>query len=284
MKFRRMVPYLLVIAVVFSVFVCYRLWRTAITDTQAPVITIEEGILEISVNDSEEEMLQGVTAYDAQDGDVTSSVLVEKISSINENNEVSITYCAFDKAGNVAKLRRTVRYIDYHSPIFSLSEPLLYSYGRDVDIVSRVGALDCIDGDISHKIKPTLVSEIPVSSEGIHQVLFRVTNSLGDTVELQMPAEVYPTGKYNATLTLSEYLIYIPVGGSFTADDYLKAVQYSDSVVALNGFLPSEYRLIVDGKVDSQTPGVYPISYTLNFSNSGYSYIAYSKLIVIVEG
>lgn len=284
MKFRRMVPYLLVIAAAFSIIVCYRLWRTTITDTEAPVITIEEGILELSVNDTDEVMLQGVTAYDSQDGDVTSSILVEKVSSINENNEVSITYCAFDEAGNVAKLRRTVRYNDYHCPIFYLREPLLYPYGRDVDIVSRVGAIDCIDGDISHRIKPTLVSEIPVSSEGIHQILFRVTNTLGDTEELQMPAEVYPTGKYNATLSLTEYLTYTSVGNEFSAEKYLKSVHYSDKVVSLSGALPAEYRLVVDGKVDTTTPGVYPVSYTLNFNVSGYPYIAYSKLIVIVEG
>lgn len=284
MKFRRMVPYLLVIAAAFAIIACYRLWRSTITDTEAPVITIEEGILELSVYDAEDVLLQGVSAYDQQDGDVTSSVLVEKVGRINDNCEVTVTYCAFDKAGNVSKLRRTVRYSDYHSPVFTLTKPLLYPYGRDVDIVSRVGATDCIDGDISHRIKPTLVSEIPVSSEGIHQILFRVTNTLGDTVELQMPAEVYPTGKYSATLSLTKYLTYISVGDSFTAEDYLYNVQYSDKTVRLNKNLPNEYRLVLDGKVDTSTPGVYPISYTLNFSVSGLSYSAYSKLIVIVEG
>lgn len=99
-----------------------------------------------------------------------------------------------------------------------------------------------------------------------------------------MPAEVYPTGKYNATLSLTEYLTYTSVGNEFSAEKYLKSVHYSDKVVSLSGALPAEYRLVVDGKVDTTTPGVYPVSYTLNFNVSGYPYIAYSKLIVIVEG
>ena len=160
MKFRRMVPYLLVIAVAVAVFVAYRWWRITVTDIEAPTISISEGVLEVSVNDPVESFYQGVSAYDNVDGDVTSSVLIEKIGSINDNAEVSVTYCAFDKAGNVSKLHRTVRYTDYHSPRFYLHNPLIYAYGRDVDIVNRVGAMDCIDGDISHKIKPTLVSEL----------------------------------------------------------------------------------------------------------------------------
>lgn len=284
MKFRRMVPYLLIIAVAVAIFIGYCMWRTAVTDTVAPTITIAEGILEISVNDSKEVLLQGVSAHDDIDGDVTGSVLVEKIGSVNEDSEVSVTYCAFDKAGNVSKVRRTVRYNDYHSPRFYLHEPLLYAYGRDIDIVNRVGAIDCIDGDISHKIKPTLVSELPVSSEGIHQIFFRVTNSRGDTSVLQMPAEVYPTGKYNALLSLKEYLMYIPVGDSFDAEDYLDLFVYSDVTVSLSESIPEDYRVVTEGKVDTSKPGVYPVSYTVTYSGGGFAYTAYSKLIVIVEG
>lgn len=284
MKFRRMVPYLLVIAVAVAVFAGYCWWRSTITDTQAPTITIADGILAVSVKDPKEVFLQGVSAHDDIDGDVTGSVLVEKIGSVNENSEVSVTYCAFDKAGNVSKVRRTVRYTDYNSPRFYLHEPLLYAYGQDIDIVNRVGAIDCIDGDISHKIKPTLVSELPVSSEGIHQIFFRVTNSHGDTSVLQMPAEVYPTGKYNALLSLKEYLIYLPVGSTFDAVAYLDKFAYSDVTVSLADSLPDDYRLALDGKVDTSKAGVYPVSYTVTFSGNGYLCTAYSKLIVIVEG
>ena len=284
MKLRHAIPYIIMIAAAVVVLVAYQMWKLTVTDNDAPTFIVSEEILEISVSDETEAFLQGITATDDRDGDVTSSIVVEKISSINENHEVMVTYAAFDQAGNVAKQRRTVRYSDYESPRFSLNNPLLFLYGRDVNIEDNVNAFDLIDGDISHKIKPTLVSQVPLSTEGIHQMLFRITNTLGDTVELQLPVEIYPTGKYNATMTLTEYLIYLPRGGAFDAYDYLDAFRYSDNNVTLRNNIPEGVDIAIEGQVNSSVPGVYPITYTITYESGFTTFSAISKLIVVVEG
>ncbi len=284
MKFRHAIPYIIMILVAVVSMVGFRLWKTAITDSEAPVFQVADEVLTLSVADEEDAYFQGISASDNVDGDVTASIVLEKIGSINENHEVNVTYAAFDDSGNVSKITRTVRYTDYHSPRFHLDEPLLYLYGRNFDIDSAVHVYDVIDGDISRKIKPTLVSQVSVSTEGIHQMLFRITNSLGDTVELQLPVEVYPTSKYNATLTLTEYLIYIPQGSNFDAYDYLDQFRYGDNAISLREFLPMDIKTTIDGRVDTNIAGVYPVTYTVSYEVGMASYTALSKLIVIVEG
>ena len=232
MKLKYAIPYILLMALAIGILLAYQTWKTVVTDNEPPVFHVADQVLEISVSDDTKTMLQGITASDNRDGDVTASILIEKIGKINDNHEITVTYAAFDKAGNVAKHGRTVRYRDYKSPRFALSEPLMYLVGREVSVERSIHAYDLIDGDISRKVKPTLVSELALTVEGTHQMMFRVTNSLGDTVELQLPVEIYPTSKYTAQLNLTEYLVYIPKGSSFDANDYLKDFTYQDMIVS----------------------------------------------------
>ena len=71
-------------------------------DRTAPTITIPETELIYEQDMTEKELLDGVTAYDAEDGDVTEAVFVEKISE-TADGRVIITYAA---ANNVAESSR----------------------------------------------------------------------------------------------------------------------------------------------------------------------------------
>ena len=46
---------------------------------EPPVISCSTDKIEASINVTDEELLQGVTAYDSEDGDVTSSIVIESI-------------------------------------------------------------------------------------------------------------------------------------------------------------------------------------------------------------
>ena len=110
---RRLLLHVAVLAAAIVLFGCYLLWVQKAKDTVGPVITVEEGILECRVSDPQEMLLTGVTAWDDRDGDVTASLLVESIYGISEENLTTVTYAAFDRAGNVSKLQRQIRYTDY---------------------------------------------------------------------------------------------------------------------------------------------------------------------------
>ena len=76
-------------------------------DRMAPVIYMEEVELEYREGMSDEELLAGVTATDETDGDVTGSLVVEKVSKVG-NGTVIVTYGARDAANNVAKASRVL--------------------------------------------------------------------------------------------------------------------------------------------------------------------------------
>lgn len=51
-------------------------------------------------------LLQGMTAYDTNDGDVTDRIVIEKMIPDEENQSVVVFYAVSDKAGNAAKFSR----------------------------------------------------------------------------------------------------------------------------------------------------------------------------------
>ena len=76
-------------------------------DRTAPVIHMEDAELEYRDGMSDEELLAGVTAVDETDGDVTGSLVVEKVSEAG-NGMVIVTFGAKDESGNVVKGSRVM--------------------------------------------------------------------------------------------------------------------------------------------------------------------------------
>ena len=275
---------LLVMAAAVGLFGCYLLWIHNNLDTTGPVITVEDGILEISVKDPAEALMQGVRAVDDRDGDVTAGVLIESIYGINENKESTVTYAAFDAAGNVTKTQRVIRYRDYHAPRFTLSRSLTYAYGRKIDLLQDVGAEDVLEGSIGRRIHAALISETTnIEMEGVHQVKLQVANSLGDTVQLVVPVEVYDPEWYNAEVTLSAYLVYLKAGTQFNPRSYLKSFVVRGEVQNLNGITPEGISVEIDSKVRMDVPGLYEVRYVLSQTEGMMTHTGIAKLLVIVE-
>lgn len=282
---------LALIALCLITFLSYRVVDRARTDTKPPVIHISEELMELSVNAPQGVLLQGVTALDDISGDVTRSVVVENIRLLDNDGRISVSYAAFDQAGNVSKLQRELEYHNYRSPRFYLNGPLVYDFGSNFDVFNEIGATDDIDGDIKHHVRAMLTEGSSLSTLGTHMVEFHVTNSLGDTTKEIMPVEVYSPEYYNAKLTLKEYLIYLPVGGIFNEKFYPDTFSFNRETYKLGTVLPQNYSLEIQGHVDTHIPGVYPVSYTLTYTEKNQltgkinsEFVGYSKLIVIVEG
>lgn len=283
MKLRKWMP-LLALAVCFLAFLGYRVYDRTKTDSKAPQITIDESQeLLLSVADPQDALLQGVTAYDDRDGDVTALAVVESIGQIRADGSATVTYAAFDRSGNVSKAQRQVCYGDYESPCFGLSRALVFAYGSNFDVLNIIQAEDCLDGDISYRVKATSLDQVSISQEGTHDVQFRVTNSLGETVTLVLPVEVYSAGRYNAELTLKEYLIYIKQGEEFEPEDYLSQFRTNEDTTSLSTRVPSDIRVRTVGRVNTSQPGIYTVAYTANQTTDRDTYTGYTKLIVIVE-
>ena len=76
-------------------------------DRNGPVITFEDEEQDYSPSMSEEQLLEGVKAMDAEDGDVSRSLRVESVTDLN-NGKVSVIYVAKDSVNNVTKRQRLI--------------------------------------------------------------------------------------------------------------------------------------------------------------------------------
>ena len=276
MKARGRIALLALVLVCCAAFAVYRIAEARCADREAPQITMAQEELRLSVKDGTEKLLDGVTAQDAQDGDVTDLLVVESVRGIVADKRFTVTYAAFDAAGNVAKAQRTVYYEDYTSPCFTLTASLIFREGT-VDVFAPLGADDVFAGSMKDRIKGTLVSgESQVSQPGDYTVEFRVTNGLGDTAYLTAPVRVLPAGNRNAELTLTDYLIYLRKNEAFAPEMYLDTLSAGGQTVALDG---GSVSLQIDSDVDMTKMGTYCVDYTAAYGQ----YTAYTMLLVVVE-
>ena len=283
---RRNLLYLALIMLCCGVFLLYVFGYQRAQDQQPPTISFAEEALALSTRDPRENLLQGVTAHDSKDGDVTDSLVVASIRLMDADGTIQVTYTAFDAAGNVTKAVRNAKYTDYESPRFSLKRSLTYQYNTAFDIFAAVQATDGLDGDISHRIRITTLDESSISTVGTHMVELKTSNSLGETVRLVVPVEVYAAGTYDGTLTLTDYLVYLPLGGKLDAESYLDTYTRAGAIIPLFDGIPEGCSLEVKSDVQPEIPGVYTVEYRLTQTvvGSTRAYTGYAKLIVVVEG
>jgi len=283
--------WILLIVLSLVTFYGYRTMNALRADTRPPEIRMEADTLEVSVQDPKSALLRSITAKDQKDGDVTDSLVVENINLLDSSGTVQVTYAAFDAAGNVARAERQAVYTDYQSPRFTLHSPLIYRQGTSFDVLANVGATDVFDGDIQHRVRSTSLENNSISTLGTHMVEFQVTNSLGDTQTACFPVEVNSFDYSSAELTLTQYLVYLPVGTSFNPASYLNTFSYQRTETQLQGRIPAGFSLETEGQVKTGVPGTYAVSYALTYTQMNAAntavaqeYTGYSKLIVIVEG
>lgn len=77
-------------------------------DKTAPEIFLPEAGLVYAEEKNAEELFYGVTAIDAEDGELTDEIVIEKIVTDREKETATITYGVADSAGNVGKATCTV--------------------------------------------------------------------------------------------------------------------------------------------------------------------------------
>ena len=246
-----------------------RIYQKVAYGGAAPEIAFAADVLEVPTGADDAALLAGVTATDAEDGDVTASLLVEGVSGRNADGTVQVTYAAFDSDRHVTKATRAVRYTDYKPPRFALSQPLACRAGGSRVLSTYVTASDSIDGDLSDRVKIALTDGSSLLIAGTHTAELRVTNSIGDTASVPVTVEV-TTGDVNpAHITLTQYLIYLPAGSSYAPLDYVAGVNDGDSK---NG-------VTAESAVNTQVPGVYEVVFSYRSGNTE----SHTRQIVVVE-
>ncbi len=268
------------------------------TDKIAPVIKADSDAIEVTIDATEADLLAGMSATDNVDGDVTDMLVVTSKSKFIRKGTLRVNYAAFDQSRNVKTYSREVTYTDYVSPQFSLKAPLRFaSSSSNHDYLANIKAYDCLDGDISKKIRISYGDTVAVSDTVTEQTIdIIVTNSYGDSTSLQLTASLEDFATYNRLCpALSEYLIYTKTGVMPDFRSLIigvwangKTTEFSSGDTNFTEQNVSVYNIQNSGAYNTDehalninVPGVYYVKYSL--ANELGEALGTTTLIVIVE-
>ena len=191
-------------------------------NTDIPTISSDTDLLQVSVKDDPAALMKGLTAQDDTDGDLTAEIMVASRSHFIEPGVINVKYVVFDRYHNAASLTRKVQYTDYEHPRFSLTVPPVMARGGNFDLLKYVKVEDCLDGDISDRIR-VITNTVNIFAAGVYPVTLEVTNSCGDLAQLTLWVTVLEK-ENTAAITLSQYIVYVKQGTKLNPYRYISGV------------------------------------------------------------
>ncbi|MBR5020853.1 MAG: DUF5011 domain-containing protein [Oscillospiraceae bacterium] len=269
MRFLRIVL-VLVFAALAAFYVMNENEKRVSDADEGPMLVCSEDVLNISVRDSRKALMKGISASDAQDGDLTGEIIISGVSKLMEGDHAKVTYVVVDSDNNIATVTRRIHYTDYQPPRFSLLKPLVYSSMQNVSIGDRIQVLDSIDGDITHNIRVTGTEA--TDDPAMYTLDVMVTNSMGDTAELRLPILLSSGEEMQPVIELGSYLVYLERGSGFFPESYIEQVRWGTEI------LPAE-SVTISGEVNTYTPGVYQVTYSVTHEEVA----GMAILVVVVE-
>lgn len=222
------------------------------SDRTGPVIRLDESSsLSYTEGEDKQKLLEGVTAIDKKDGDVSDTLMVESVIPALSGNKATVTYVAVDKHNNVTK---TQFEIDYHS---------------SADADSSDGTTE--EPQEEQGTEPADKEEEPQEGQDAANAEEPQTPPADET-----EAAIAQLPEGSPAFRLTEHQITLKKGTKFKYMDYIQEI--SDDKDSREDL----YRKIhVSGEVNSSRAGTYEISYSVTDSDGHTSNV--EKLQVTVE-
>lgn len=238
---------------------------------QSPTIEVSSSVLRISVKDKESVLLNNVKATDKEDGDLTSEVYIESISSFQNDQIRTVTYAVIDSDDNLTRATRQIQYTDYQKPELTLTKALcLYYIESDNALKDYVKATSSVDGDISSKIS---IDKTDYTGDDCY-VTYSVSDSCG--VKTSLKAKVtFLSSQSDIDIYLTDYFIKVKKGEEISPREYLDKIEVmgiKDNSLKSSVTITDDY--------DASKEGTYEFLYRLKYNDQ----LGFTKLIVIVEG
>ena len=225
-----------------------------------PIINSDLDPLTISCDYSREDLLEGLTAYDAEDGYITGSIISGELKPFTEKGVSEIDYYVYDSEDNCGRYKREVVFSDYSSPKVALSRPMVFypKEASDGVLMQYIFGNDCLDGDVKH-IKADS-SDIDYATAGDYTLSVSLINSLGDIATYDLPVHIIKRTYGGLDIRLTESLIYIKSGTKFDPADFVKEVEYTytEELVPKNN-----WEMDIQSTVDTSKAGVYEVRYMI---------------------
>jgi len=122
--------------------------------------------------------LQGVTATDVEDGDLTDQITYSGNVNPNAVGEYNATYTVTDSDGNVTSVTRkvTVVFTDTQAPLLSgVADETIY-VGESIDVLTGISATDTVDGSVT----VTSTGTVDIWTPGDYTINYSATDTAGN--------------------------------------------------------------------------------------------------------
>lgn len=246
------------------IFLCVVLAGTIVyirgqADHTGPEITDSGSEISVYTPDvTDADLLEGMSAIDEKDGDVSDTLTVESVYSVDDSSVV-VTYAAKDDDNNITKYKRTM-------------EAEMPAEDPDSDDSDE----DKTDGEASDGTEAEESdADGEASGETDEAVMPTPEQDEAEVLKQEQEAEADSMPEQNPRIYLTEYLVRIPVGGSWNPLDYVSEItDDQDDTYAL-------WRKIqVADEVSTAAAGTYECTYYVVDSQNNVSNNAVIKVIV----
>lgn len=205
--------------------------------------------------------LYGVTAYDKEDGNITSKIVVDQnLVDTYTRGKYSVIYSVTDSNGIKATKVINVEVEDKELPINNA--PVIYvkdqyiTVGNEFNPYSIVSACDYEDGWISSKLL-VIYNSVNTDYAGVYKVTYQVTDSLGYTSTKSIYVNVI--SKDNTRPTIYASSVTLPLGNKFNPYAMVSAYDKEDGWISSK--IVIEYNYVNIYKV-----GKYDVGYSVTDS------------------
>ena len=249
---------LTVIAVVLTVL---SVLTVIFTDYKGPKITVEQRSITYVNGDDKTSLLDGVSAYDAVDGDVTVSLIVKDITVLNSGDTAKVTYAARDNNNNISEAYRIVTYVDSDENYSEPDDEAMFQEAVEEEVTQGEETSENTEAEpVDNPADEALHETDEPTEEATEETTEEATEE--PKAEEEPAAEEKPQDnkpKANANdikkpddktpkITLKQKSVNINVGQTFNPSDYIKSKENASSIA-------------IDGAINVMAPGTYPLTF-----------------------
>lgn len=228
------------------------------TQNTAPVITASDKTIKVGEVFNP---LAGVTATDAEDGDITAKIeVVENMVDINSIGKYSVTFEVVDSAGLKSSKSINVK-VDKAAvevnkvPKISASNKVIKSESK-FNPYSGMTATDYEDGDITDKVK-VIYNNLNTNVTGLYRIIYEVTDSGGYKVTKTIYVNVIPKSNTRPIIYVDN--IIVPLGSRY--NPYAMVSAYDNEDGNITGSI-----IVVYNHVNVYKEGTYKVGYKVTDS------------------
>ncbi len=213
-------------------------------DRSSPSIQVNDDITTYYASAGKDSLLQGVTASDDVDGDVSDTLRVASVLPSSDETSVTVTYTAKDSSNNIAQKTISLAY-------------------DATGVAEETSAAETVVGEDAEAAEPQAAEA--ADPEALEAIAVQSDEAVIESLSAEAPV-----------FRLTTHYVTLSAGSEWHYYDYIESM--TDDRDTTNRLASS---IVLEGDVDTNTPGVYTVVYHVTDSSGNESNRA--ALTVTVE-